>query len=162
MAISLGVLLIPIVAVVLVVQWLSGGPAAVDPSSAYESARAVDRFPVLQPQGLPTGWTVTRADVDHGNGGTATLRIGYVSPSGGSARIVESDVPVTSLLPDELGGVRPPVGDRTVGGRDWQIYSGRGKERALVWQQPKVTILVIGQMPDSELNALAASLHPAR
>jgi hypothetical protein len=159
MAISLGVLLVPILAFVLISQWLSGGPSAVDPSSAYESARAAGRFPVLEPQGLPSGWTVTRADVQHGSGGSAILRIGYVSPTGGPARIVESDVPVTSLLPDELGGVRPAQDSRSIGGRDWQLYPGRGKERALVFQQPKMTVLVIGQMPDAELNALAASLH---
>jgi hypothetical protein len=161
MAISLGVLLIPIVVVVLLVQWLSGPPVSIDPSSAYESARAADRFPVLEPQGLPSGWVINRADVQHLSAGAITLRVGYLSPTGGPARIVQSDVPVTGLLPDELGGVRPPQEQRSVGGRDWQLYPGRGKERALVFQQPKYTVLVIGQMPDSELNALAASLRPS-
>jgi hypothetical protein len=158
MALSLGVLLVPIVALVLMWQWLGGGPATVDPSTAYAQARVANRYPVLQARGL-SDWSVTRADVTLGSGGTATLRVGYLSPSGGPARVVQSDVPVTTLLPDELGGVRPPVGARTVGGRDWQVYGGRDRERALVFQQPKYTVLVIGQMPDSELNALAASLR---
>ncbi len=158
MALSLGLLLVPIVALVLIWQWLSGGPATVDPSSAYDQARAANRYPVLEARGL-SNWSVTRADVTLGSGGTATLRVGFISPTGGPARLVQSDVAVTTLLPDELGGVRPPVGARTVGGRDWQVYTGRDKERALVYQQPKYTVLVIGQMPDSELNALAASLR---
>jgi hypothetical protein len=159
MLISLGVLLVPVLIAVGVWQYLGSDHRVntVDPAPVVAQARQAGKFTVAAPSGLPKGWQPTSA-ANAVDGGTLTLRIGYVTPSGGFAQLIESNQDSGTLIPANLPKAAQPSGTETVANQPWSEYSS-DKGRALALLQPSRTILIIAQAPASELTALAASLH---
>jgi hypothetical protein len=154
MALSLVVLLVPVLVLVGVFRFLGGERAtAVDPAPAYAQARAAHAFPVAEPAGLPQGWQVASAAFER-TGSGAVLRIGWRSPGGTTAQLVESD----GSLAAELGTDAKPDGVGYVAGREWQRYTRADGASALVRSDPGRTLLVIGRGDVADLVALAASL----
>jgi hypothetical protein len=158
MAISLLVLLVPIALAVGVYRVVFGGdqPVRTDPAPAVAQARASGAFPVLEPAGLGPDWHPVSATFNRQEG---TLRIGYVSPSGAGLQLVESAVPPEKLLPAELASAGRPTGSTSVAGRDWQRYTARADERALVLLEPNRTVIVVGAAGEQELSGLAGALR---
>jgi hypothetical protein len=158
MAISLLVLLVPIALVVGVYRVVFGGdqPVRTDPAPTVAQARASGAFPVLEPVGLGPDWHPVSATFNRQEG---TLRIGYVSPSGTGLQLVESAVPPEKLLPAELVSAGRPTGSISVAGRDWQRYTARADERALVLLEPNRTVIVVGAAGEQELSGLAGALR---
>jgi hypothetical protein len=148
MVISLLVLLVPVVLLVGVYQVLAGRnrPVEVDPAPALAAA-----------VGLSAGWVPVSAVFQPGEAGD-TLRVGYVTPDGGSVQLLQSTVPPERLLPAELAEPGPP--DRTVelAGRTWQEHPPRAGERALVLLEPDQTTIVRGTTSAAELRDFAAAL----
>ena len=160
MVISLLVLLVPILLVLGVYNVFFDGdaPVRVDPAVAIDDARHADAFPVLVPTDLPSGWTPVSAAFRPVDGGRA-LRIGFVSPDGEGAQVVQTDAPVTTVIPAELTGASRPQGAAQIGDVAWQTYSARPGERALVLLEPTRTVIVVGSAPEADLRELAASLR---
>lgn len=165
MVISLVVLLVPLLVLVGGYQLLAGRtqPAEVDPSSTIMAARSAG-FEVVQPAGLEPGWVLVSAvfrNLDEG----ATIRLGYVTPDGGSVQLVQSTVPISQLLAAELAeagepaGEVSPTGEVDVGGTIWQRYPGRPGETALVLRDEDRTLVVVGSAHEPELRELAASVR---
>ncbi len=159
MLISLGVLLVPVLVAVGVWQYLGSDHRVntVDPAPVVTQARQAGRFAVATPEGLAKGWQATSA-VNNVQGSTLTLRIGYVTPSGGFAQLIESNQDSGTLIPANLPKASQPAGTVTVSGRAWSQYSS-DKGRALARLDSDRTILIIGQAPAGELATLARSLH---
>jgi hypothetical protein len=156
MALSLLVLLVPVVLVVGLYRVLGGDrPPVVDTAPAIAQARAQAGFGVLVPIGLD--WRASSA-VYRAEEGGATLRIGYVTPGGSGVQLIESSMPADALLARELGEGPRLTGTVTVAGQDWQRYAARKDETALVRTEPGRTLIVIGHAPDEELVRLAGSL----
>src|SRR3981189_2187632 len=89
MALSLLVLLVPIIVLLGVYRFLGGeSPTVVDPSAAYADARAAHAFPVAEPS-LPPGWHPVSSAFRRGDAG-AVLRVGFRGPDSGTAQLVES------------------------------------------------------------------------
>ena len=86
----------------------------VDPGTAITEARRPD-LPGAAPTGLDAGWRpcVRRSAA---RAVSATLRVGYLTPGGGSLQLIESNEPAESLLARELA-TRPP--GRRSGHRGW-------------------------------------------
>lgn len=161
MVLSLAVLL-AIIAVVLLVQQRGGGRAitVIDPSSAYAGARNVAAYPVRTPQGLPAQWRPTSARSDRPETGRLTLRVGFVTPEGEYAQLVESDLPAGQLLAAELSAGVRPSGSTLVGGQAWQQFPApRQGDRAIARTDGGVTYLVSGSAGLDELRVLAGSLR---
>jgi hypothetical protein len=160
MALSLLVLLVPIALLLAFYRGFLGGdqPSTVDPAPAIEQARAANAFPVSEPTGLGSGWRTVSASYQAVLGG-ANLRIGYLTPDGGTAQVVQSNVPPERLLPAELTAQGQPQGQADLGGRNWQRYTGRGNEQALVLLEPDRTVIVVGDARESELRQLAGALR---
>jgi hypothetical protein len=160
LALSLLVLLIPVALLVGIYRVVQGGdrPVLVDAAPVIEQARVAGDFPVTAPTGLAGGWRTLTARYEAGDG-DAVLRIGYLTPSGAGVQLVESDRPADVLLSAELTESARPLGTRSVAGRDWQRYTARPGERALVLLAPERTLLVVGAAGEDELADLAASLH---
>jgi hypothetical protein len=157
MLLSLSVLLIPIVLLVGAYRFFYSGdqPIAVDASQTWEAARHSGRFPVLEPAGLPPGWTVISARYADG-----MLRIGYVTPASTGLQLLESDRPGDQLLPSELGAQAPPGNLTILNGRSWRAYPEvRGGGRALVLADNGRTVIVFGTAADVDVRTLAASLR---
>ncbi|MEW2473843.1 MULTISPECIES: DUF4245 domain-containing protein [Micromonospora] len=159
MAISLLVLLVPIALLLAFYRGFLGGdqPTSVDPTPAFEQARAAAEFPVSEPSGLGEGWRTVRASYRAVEGG-ATLRVGYVTPEGRGLQLVQSNVPPEQLLPTELTERGQPQGQADLGGGTWQRYTARGNEQALVLLQPERTVIVIGDARDNELREMASAV----
>ncbi|WP_432903313.1 DUF4245 domain-containing protein [Micromonospora matsumotoense] len=160
MALSLLVLLVPIALLLAFYRGFLGGeqPTTVDAAPAYEQARAANVFPVAEPTGLGSGWRTVSASfrtVDDG----ANLRVGYLTPEGRGAQLVQSNVPPERLLPAELTAEGQPQGPADLGGANWQRYTGRGNEQALVLLAPNRTVIVVGDARDNELRELAGALR---
>ncbi|MBQ1074543.1 DUF4245 family protein [Micromonospora sp. C31] len=160
MAISLLVLLVPIALLVAFYRGFLGGeqPTTVDPAPAIESARAADAFPVSEPAELGDGWSTVSANFQTVEGGSS-LRLGYLTPEGRGAQLVQSSVPPERLLPAELTAEGQPQGQTDLGGRTWQRYTARGNEQALVLLEPDRTVIVVGDARDNELRHLATAIR---
>ncbi|WP_319463804.1 DUF4245 domain-containing protein [Micromonospora sp. RTP1Z1] len=159
MALSLLVLLVPIALLLAFYRGFLGGdePTAVDPTPAVEQARAANAFPVSTPAGLTADWRTVSARYQTEPGG-ATLRIGYLTPEGRGAQLVQSNVPAEKLLPAELSGGQPQ-GTADLPAGSWQRYTARGNEQALVLLEPTRTVIVVGDAGDTELRQLANALR---
>jgi hypothetical protein len=160
MAISLLVLLVPIALLFAFYRVVLGGdePVRIDPAAAIEQARAAGAFTVSEPNSLSGGWRSVSAAFQSADGGR-TLRIGYVSPEGRGVQLVQSSVPAEQLLPAELTRNRQALGVTEVAGRDWQRYSARTGERALVLLEQRRTVIIVGDAAEGELRSLASSLR---
>ncbi|WP_174536185.1 DUF4245 domain-containing protein [Micromonospora chalcea] len=160
MALSLLILLVPIALLLAFYRGFLGGdsPVTVDPAPALEQARSANVFPVSAPSGLGDDWRPVNARFRTEADGS-TLRIGYVTPEGRGAQLVESNVPAEKLLPAELSEGRPQGAADLPGGLSWQRYTARGNEQALVLLEPNRTVIVVGDAGETELRKLATSLR---
>lgn len=160
MALSLAVLLVPILLVFGFYQVFLGGndPVAIDPEPAYQQARADGGFPVAEPAGLDADWVPVRATYRPAGPDGPTLRVGYVTPDGGAIQVVQSARPAPDLLVAELTSTAQPQGSVEVGATTWQWYAARPGERAMVWLAQEHSVLVVGTASDDELTAMAAAL----
>lgn len=162
MALSLLVLLVPIALLLAFYRLVLGGdqPVVVDPAPALDQARSAAVFPVAEPTGLGAGWRPVAARFERRDG-YATLRIGYVTPSGGGAQVVQGNAPADKLLGAELSTSARPGAETTVGDRAWRRYtSGRG-EQALVLVERNRAVIVIGAVGEQEVRDLAGALRTA-
>jgi hypothetical protein len=159
MAISLLVLLVPIALLLIFYRAVLGGdePVVVDPAPAVESAQRAGAFPVTTPTGLDDGWRPISATFGEVDGGRV-LRIGYVTPDGDGAQLIETNAPVQGFLPTELTAQARPEGSLDIEGKAWQRYTARPGERALVLLEPSRTTVVVGKASEDELRALAGAL----
>jgi Protein of unknown function (DUF4245) len=159
MAISLLVLLVPVILGVLVYRVLLDGdkPVVVDPTSAISEARAARAFPVTEPTGLESGWRTVSARYQPGADG-ALLRLGYLTPGGDGLQLVQGNVPAGQLVPQELTNKARPDGQVDLAGTTWQRYQARPGERALVLLEPTRTVIVIGSVSEPDLRTLAEAI----
>lgn len=160
MAISLG-LLLAIIGVVLFVQQRDGKAIKViDPSATYAGARHVATYQVRTPQGLPAGWRPTSVRTERPETGRLTLHVGFVTPKGKYAQLVESDLRRPQLITAQLGDDARPSGSVLVGNDTWQQFPApREGDRAIVRSQGAVTFVVSGSAGLDELKRLAAALR---
>lgn len=156
MALSMAVLLVPVLIFVLLYRFFGHEtPPTVDTASAYDAARAAHPYEVLTPSGLPGDWHITTATYANGE-----LRLSVDTPSGGGALFVETTADPATVVPAEVG--RSAHLDKVVdlGGLQWQHFTGgRSGEQALVQVGTNRTILIVGKATDAEQKILAMSLH---
>lgn len=159
MVLSLLAIMVPVALLAGIYRYgLDGAePITVDPAPSIEAARASGAFPVLEPTGLHEDWRPTAAQFRTADGGT-TLRIGYVSPAGASVLLIESTVPTVTLLPAELTTSARPGPPVTIDGLQWQTYSARENETALVQLSPERSVVIVGTGEQDHLRELADSL----
>jgi hypothetical protein len=159
MTLSLIVLLIPVALIVGVFR-LRGGEdvVVVDPAPAISQARAANLFALAEPQALGSDWRSISATFQQSDG-VGTLRVGYLTPSGGGVQLIESNEEAGSLLARELGDQVRTQGQVTVNGKAWQSSVVRGGERALVDTSAERTVIVIGRADLPELTVLVQSLR---
>lgn len=153
-----------IVGVVVVFQQRGGrGITVIDPAPAYAGARNAAAYPVRTPR-LPSAWRATSARSERSEGGRVTLRVGWITPLGQYAQLVESDRPRAGLLDGELspgGGPADRVlGTVAVAGTQWQrLRAAQKGDRAIALTQGKITYLVSGTAGLPELVTLAGALR---
>ncbi|PZS27285.1 MAG: hypothetical protein DLM59_16740, partial [Pseudonocardiales bacterium] len=118
MILSLTVILV-IVGIVVAFQQRGGQRVRViDPSDTYAGARASASYPVRVPH-LPGAWRPTSATNQTAEGGRLTLRLGFLTPQGQYAQLVESDLQRNVILGRELSPGARPTGTLLVNGVSW-------------------------------------------
>lgn len=157
MALSLVVLMVPIVLLLAFYRVVLGGdkPMTVSPDSSLQLASK--EFTVLTPTGLGSDWRVTAANFKREKEGV-TLRIGYVDPDDNPVQLVESTVASDTLVPAEVGVAGKRTGAYRTEASSWLVYSGRPQETALILTETGRTVLIIGKTGQSNLEKLASSL----
>ncbi|AGL20957.1 DUF4245 domain-containing protein [Actinoplanes sp. N902-109] len=159
MALSIGILIVPIALVLLFYRLVLDGdkPVSVDAEPALQEARTAAVFPVAEPRGLSDDWHVQSALFRRVDGG-ATLRLGYTAPDDKPLQLIESSVATTTLIPAELGKEPKAVGTVRAGSRLWQKYDARPGESALVVLEKGRTMIIVGSDRSENLDDLAAAL----
>jgi hypothetical protein len=160
MALSLGVLLVPIVLLLLFYRVVLDGdkPISIDAEPTIQQARSAAAFPVAVPQGLGDDWHTVSATFKRDTDG-ATLRLGYVDPEKDPIQLVQSSTPTEKLIPVELGAEPEPVSSFSDGARTWQRYTARKGENALVLLEKGRTVIVVGVAESKSLETLASALR---
>lgn len=161
MALSMAVLLVPVLVLLGAYNFLFNGnhPRAIDPSGTLADARRAASFTVLAPGSLPSGWTVVSSSFQRVSDGSV-LRLGYVAPGKGALQLIESDRPVNSLLPDELGADAQPGDLVPINDQRWRTYPvARDAAQALVLADNGRTVIIMGTGPEANLRVLAGSLR---
>ncbi len=159
MAMSLGILLLPIALLLIFYRVVLDGdkPVSIDAEPTIQQARSAAVFPVVVPQGLGDDWHPVSATFKRDADG-ATLRLGYVDPESDPIQLVESSTPTAKLLPVELGDDPKAVSTFSDGKRTWQRYDARKGENALLLLEKGRTIIVVGLAESESLETFAASL----
>ncbi len=153
--------LLVIVGLLVAFSWPHGqrsdGIHLIDPSGPITAARQ-SGLDVLVPTGLGVRWRPTSTEfVASGPSGAATFRIGYVSPSDRYAELYES-----ADAPEAVAAQYGPLvsdGSAVVGGVSWPQYQTSAGHRLLRHTVAKVTVIITGSAPQSELVELAGSLR---
>jgi hypothetical protein len=159
MAMSLGILLLPIALLLIFYRFVLDGdkPVSIDAEPTLQQARAAAVFEVVTPQGLGDDWHTASATFKRDAAG-ATLRLGYVDPEKEPIQLVESSLPTATLLPTELGKNPAAVGTFRDGARTWQRYDARPGENALLLLEKGRTIIVVGTTESKTLETFADAL----
>jgi len=170
MLIALASLLVPILLILGLLRVFGGSdPVVVDTTAAVDDAKAAKLFPVVVPQGLSDGWKAVQATFRRTEDGTTgTLRLGYLSPTGGQVLLVESNEDLDTTFDQEVGADARQEGGVQVGEKPWTSWACSDGEWALtdaVLENGGSTdarlirlTIVIGRAGHDELTALAASL----
>jgi hypothetical protein len=161
MALSMAVLLIPVLLLLVGYRVFFAGdaPVSVDPGDAYATAKHDAHFTILEPVDLAPGWTSIAAKFEKVDDGSV-LRVSYVPPDSTGLQLVESDRPVDSLLPDEVGSDSQPGNLIGIAGQQWRAYpEAKGGGRALVLTGNGYTTVIIGTATDQDMRTFAASLR---
>ncbi len=133
------------------------GVRVIDPGPVIAAARQQAGFAVLTPSGLGERWRPTSAElVPGGPVKSASFRIGYVSPAGRYAELLQS-----ADAPDAVAAQYGPLvaeGATTIDGVSWQQYQTTAGRRLLRHTFGKVTVIVTGSAEQPELAELATSV----
>ena len=132
-------------------------PAADVPSAAQRASQRLG-VPVAVPAGLPAGWTATSARVQTGTDGVLTWHVGYLTPAGQAAGVIQGAQPTAAWEGAQVidGAQR---GSTAIDGRTWVLRSrpDRGITN-YVLRRPELTTIVTGRAPVADLTLLARSL----
>jgi hypothetical protein len=158
LAISMSVLIIPIVAFVALCQPRATDAPTVDASRVYATARAQNAFPVVEPSGL-SGWRTTVANIQNQGAGRYTLRVSYETPDGRYLQLLQSNDAAETVVAAVVDDGQPQ-GTEQLSGGSWFRYSAReGRELAFVRLEQRVTVVVVGDASAARAKELIAALH---
>ncbi|WP_322899721.1 DUF4245 domain-containing protein [Actinacidiphila rubida] len=122
-------------------------------------ARRDAPYPVAGPEGLSAEWRSTSVTYNAGDPKNVTWHVGFVDPDEQYVAIEQSNGAADPFVASVTLGSHPAGGGTvTAGGHTWERYTG-GRYTALVRKEPKVTTVVLGTAPQSQLTQMAAALQ---
>jgi len=144
---------------------------AVDTAGVVDAVRKSGSFQVLEPAGLPDGWSATSAWYqDSGSTGAlagSVLHVGYTTPTGSYAEVRQTDGDPTYAVSEWADG-GAVVGTVGINGQQWQRLESQSSgtkaltrtvvSRTHAEPSAKTFVLVTGKADWPELEQLAAAL----
>lgn len=132
----------------------------VDWNNWVQAAVADESLHVWAPQELPPGWEATSAI--YRTGSSPQLRIGILTPEGKFVGLVQSRQSVKELTETYLNGDATAGGDIDVAQTQWQEWTSKGGDYALLRPVDADTtaeqLFVYGSAPAEQVREFAASL----
>ena len=136
----------------------SDGIHVIDTGPAISAARGQLGFPIVVPVGLSDRWRPTSTQLQPaGPASGASFRIGYVTPAGQYAELLEGDD-----APDAVAAQYGPLaaaGTVSIDGTSWDRYRTGDGHSLLRLTTSKRTTIVSGTAQQDELTQLAGSLR---
>jgi len=151
MALSLAVLLVPIILAILVGRFLYGDSttATADPSLALSGAARASMSPPPHAAAVPDGWKLVSALYRDG-----VLRLGYLTAADKGVQLIQGSGDPDALIRAELTGTGRELGQVNIGSATWHRWSGRSDESALVRRDDTTTVIVVGAVDEQDLVKL--------
>ncbi len=168
----LSMLLVGVVVVLVAQPWRQNAvqtPARLVPWQPVAAAFATSvDWPVLVPVPPPAGWESTSARIEPTLDGRTALHIGWITSDQQYAALEQSDTADIRYVGSKTADGAASGAPYLAGGRTWdRLVSADGATRSLVQvaepstgAQGRLTYVVTGSAPWSELEALASSLSP--
>jgi hypothetical protein len=151
-----------VILVIVPVWFLAKAPASdeaelreVDPTGSI-AAYAADRPEVPVPGALPNGWRATSATYA---GGSASLRVGWVTPAGEYAEYSAADGDRDDLLQQVAGDEVEQLAPVTVDGEQWQQLREPDGSLSLTRSYGATTVVVGTKRATAELRELEVLLR---
>jgi hypothetical protein len=152
--------LLVVVGVVALLNWPrsgSDGVHVIDIGGPVSSARQAG-LDVLEPSGLSDRWRPTSTEfLPAGPARGASFRIGYVSPAGRYAELLQGND-----APEAVAAQYGPMssdGTAPVNGASWSKFRTDAGRQLLRRTVGRITVIVTGSASQDELSQLAGSLH---
>ncbi|WP_328806239.1 DUF4245 domain-containing protein [Streptacidiphilus fuscans] len=131
------------------------GVHAVPYQDSVPSARRAAPYPLLAPEGLPSGWNATSVNYDGTNADTWTL--GFIDPSTQYVALEQSNAPLNTVVQNATIDAVKQSATTMVNGVAWTHYQGT-RYQALVLPGAKGTTVVFGTESFAKLGDFAAKL----
>ena len=161
MVLSLAVVLV-VIGIILAITWRPQPEAvkAVVYAPQLSQAQQQAGYPILMPNPLPAGWTVTSArwEVTDTSSPDRSWHIGMVTDAGEYVQIEQSATERPEWLPEQLRGEQP-VSEIEINGVMWQTYQRADPvQRSLVSTQSGATAIVSGTLSFEDLARFTSTL----
>ena len=161
---SLAVVLGIVVVIIFMVPRVSSvSRPPVDVHSSAVDVAGSTGWPILEPRGLPTGWTPTAVRFVRSTDGLQTWHVGFESPNGDYVALEQTRNATSGWLGAETNHA-PVVGTTTVAGRTWTKYQRDIKVQNSLVAGPtgtdQLTTIVTGTGSFDELAYFAEHLAP--
>lgn len=141
-----------------------GGPP-VDVSATASEVKAETGWPVVEPVGLPSGWTPTSVRYVRVTDGFMTWHVGYKTPSGTFVAVEQTKDPSRAWIAAQTNRA-PREGTVEIAGRTWEKYVRDSKVQNSLLSVPEagsgeLATLVTGTATFEEMATYIESLRPA-
>ncbi len=130
---------------------------SVDYRSPARFAREEARFPLLAPRRLPEGWIATSVRFE--NVRDQAWHVGFLTDDRRYVGLEQADESAGTMVEEFVGEDAQQGEDVTVAGVAWETWTAPDDDRALVREQPAVTTLVVGPVPQATLEDFIATLE---
>ena len=125
---------------------------SVDYAQAAQQVADAVPYAVLSPPSLPNGWRATSARLDEGR-----WHLGVVTDGDDYVGLEQEQTDAASLVKDVAPGSKPG-GEVTIAGSPWTERTASDGDITYVRTEGRLTTLVTGSVPKTELKDYIASL----
>lgn len=143
------------------VSSVSGPPVDVHATAVDVQERT--GWPIVEPVGLPEGWTATSARYTVTTGGFSTWHAGYQTPSGTYVAVEQTLDPNREWIASQTNRA-PKVGTLEAAGRTWTMYERDTKVQNSLVDAPEgadeLTTLITGTATFDEMKQFVETLQP--
>lgn len=157
MLIATGITVLLAVVPVLMNPSPTSTPRNVDVQQIATQAEGDAGYAPLAPE-LPEGWSANYARWEAtGSSGVPVWEVGYVTPGNDFIRLSETNAGNPTWIA-QVSGESMVAGERTAGGKTWELRDSADGEASMVLEQPGLTVVLSGEADLAEFDVLAEAV----